>query len=213
MRILTIAACAAAMMASGSVANATMINLVLAGSPNPFTQTVQIEDQFGILRSFEAQIDFTSTNGPFNSGAFGVSVGVGGDSNIESGADFLTGETLKFVVSLTPNTNFELGSFQFDTLTHGAVTDPVADPGLGLGMIAAIPGTTKELAGTSTVISTINGFEFTVRGNVDNAAVNGIQALSFNATAIPEPSTFALCGMFAIGGVVAARRRKAKTQE
>lgn len=210
MRILTIAACAAAMMASGSTANATVVNLDLRVTGNyagnSYSTVVNLQDQFGINRAFTATIDFTPVGGALTTSA---STGAGvGDAFINNGED------LDFDVSLTPLTSYGVGSFSFVSLTHGAVVDP--GPGLQ-GVFANKNLVFAELTGgAASNVSSIGAINPAQDFNLITSAaasVNGIRILTFDATAIPEPSTFAFCGMFAIGGIVAARRRKAKNQE
>ncbi|MFK7822284.1 MAG: PEP-CTERM sorting domain-containing protein [Planctomycetaceae bacterium] len=169
-----------------------------------YTDTVQImNSNTGMLDSFDLAVSLAGS-GNITLGSTGLGIG---DGKINAG------ETLKFTFALTPSlgTTSSLGSFQFTEIGHGLTVSDL----FGTGSFAAVSdGVNGTVLGHNVVgptdISNLNGKEITVRtSSSPDGSVDGISSLSFEATAVPEPSSVMLCGLCMLGMTFSRRRRAA----
>jgi hypothetical protein len=167
-----------------------------------YNQTVQIQNsQTGALDSFDLAVSMAGS-GNIVMGANGLGIG---DGLINGG------ETLKFTFALTPSlgTTSALGSFQFTEMGHGLTVSDL----FGTGSFAVVSdGTSGALlahnqTGPSS-LTNLTGKEITVITSLSPAgSVDGISSLSFDAVAVPEPSSVMMCGLFMVGLSFSRRRR------
>lgn len=96
------------------------------------------------------------------------------------------------------------------TLNLSPFTAPNGLTGVNYSIIPVEFFGTAEINGqTYTYASVVSGDQGTLFDGSSNTAAVQFQ---FIATPVPEPSTYALAGMLALGGIVALRRRKASAQ-
>ena len=171
-----------------------------------YTDPVQVQNtQTGELDDFELVVNISGSGAiTLNSTGLGIV-----DSAVNDG------ETIDFEFTLTPSagTMSGLASFQFTEIGHG-----VADSNLFAAnphFVAVTDNVRVEildngLAGP-TAIDRLQGNRLSVRASgapFAAGSVDGISSITFDATSIPEPTSFLLCS-FCIGGLTIRRRRRA----
>ncbi len=168
-----------------------------------YSDTVQVQNtNTGALDNFQLVLTLVGS-GPITLAATGLGIG---DSRIDNG------ESLSLSVSLTPSagTTSNIASFQLTEFGHGLTQSDfprsfvgVSDGGTTNILDNGITGPTQinNLQGRTIEVSTS-----TSDGSVPPGSVEGITSLSFDTTAVPEPSSFFMCGMLA--GALGFRRKR-----
>lgn len=99
------------------------------------------------------------------------------------------------------------------TLNLSPFTAPNGLTGVNYSIIPVEFFGTAEINGQSyTYASVVSGDQGTLFDGSNNTAAVQFQFIGTPMTPVPEPSTYALAGMLALGGIVALRRRRAAAQ-
>jgi len=179
---------------NGSINTQEIISTGTSNNATPFTITYN-----PIIGP--AVLDLSLGNGTLNTGTFTF-------ASPQSPVNYFTSVAL--VRSLDFDSDGDWDVTQNYTVNLSRFTAPNGLTGVNYSIIPVEFFGTANINGQiysyASVISGANGTLFD--GSNNTAAVQ----FQFIATPVPEPSTYALAGMLALGGIVALRRRKASVQ-